>query len=338
MRGGIIRRWGAILQLVRYSQDVLTIFDLFGSKENDMTFSLGWVLSRSEVFLRLFLEDVLKGSWNGLASTVIKLQTAHGRSGITDIEITIPGRVFLIVEAKKGPQLPTSKQLGKYAKTLRQNPEEQRHIVALTNATAVAAEGNLDCPGMPQSHLHHLCWRQVKSLAEKAAETERPNENKRWLRSFSDYVGGLLGMEMKNSNRVFVVSLGGKINGWKITSRDVGEQKKRYFFPVGSRWPDPPPNYLAFRYDGKLQSIHHVRSNTTFTRPHSLFPEAPKDQVWPLHYCVALGPAIRPPHTVPNGPRIRMSNRVWCFLDTLLTNKTISDALTETEKRELDES
>jgi|SRR5580700_608661 hypothetical protein len=303
-----------------------------------MTFSFGWVLSQSEVFLRLFLEDVLGKDWNDLTGTVITLQAARGRDGITDIEITIPRRVFLIVEAKKGPELPTAKQLAKYAKTLQQNPEKERRIVALTNATVAAAEGKLRCPGMSPSDLYHRSWRRVRSLAGKAAAQERSNENKRWLRTFSDYVGGLLGMEMKYSNRVFVVSLGGKGDRWKITYRDIVEQKNRYFFPVGSRWPDPPPNYLAFRYDGNLQSIHHVKSYTTFTRPHSLFPEAPTDQVWALHYCVELGPAIRPPHKVPNGPRIHRNNRVWCFLDTLLTSKTISDALTATEERERSES
>lgn len=144
-------------------------------------------------------------------------------------------------------------------------------------------------------------------------------------------------MEMKHSNRVFVVSLGRIKEGWSISNRDLVEKKGRYFFPVGNRWPDPPPNYLAFRYDGKLQSIHHVRSYVTFTRPSELFPEAPKTQEWPLHYCVKLGPAIKPPHEVLNGPRIKMSTRVYCLLDTLLTNHTISDALTETEVRERSE-
>ena len=144
-------------------------------------------------------------------------------------------------------------------------------------------------------------------------------------------------MEMKYSNRVFVVSLGNRSDGWSITYRDIVEKKRRYFFPVGTRWPDPPPNYLGFRYDGKLQSIHHVKSYVTFTRPSELFPEAPKSLQWPLHYCVTLGPAIKPPHEVRNGPRIRMSNRVYCLLDTLLTNKTISEALSETETREQNE-
>ena len=325
------------LHLVRYGRDVLTIFDLFGSKENDMTFSLGWLLSKSEVFLRLFLKDVLGGAQNDVKHAVIKLQTGRGCDGITDIEITISERVFVIVEAKKGPELPTPYQLGKYAKILRQSPEGQRHIVALTNATVAAADGKLKCPGVPSSSLHHRSWRQVYKLSKEATAQERSNENKRWLRTFSEYVGGLLDMEMKYSNRVFVVSVGGHPEKWTITFRDIVEQRKRYFFPVGDRWPDPPPNYLAFRYNGQLQSIHHVKSYTTFTRPHALFPEAPKNQVWRLHYCVKLGPAIHPPRRIPSGPRIRRSNRVWCFLDTLLTSKTISDALTETERRERSE-
>lgn len=46
------------MELLRYGRDVRTIFDLFGSKENDMTFSLGWILSRSEVLLRLLIAEV----------------------------------------------------------------------------------------------------------------------------------------------------------------------------------------------------------------------------------------------------------------------------------------
>ncbi len=147
--------------------------------------------------------------------------------------------------------------------------------------------------------LHHRSWRQVYKLSKEATAQERSNENKRWLRTFSEYVGGLLDMEMKYSNRVFVVSVGGHPEKWTITFRDIVEQRKRYFFPVGDRWPDPPPNYLAFRYNGQLQSIHHVKSYTTFTRPHALFPEAPKNQVWRLHLCVELGPAIHPPRRIP---------------------------------------
>lgn len=323
---------------MRYGQEVHTIFDLFGSKENDMTFALGWVFSKSTIFLQEFLANTIPGDWAEPTDAVIRLQTGRGDDGITDIEITLPGRLLLIIEAKRGPELPTSNQLEKYARVLDRGLEDQKHLIALTNASIASAETHLTCAGMTASSLHHCSWRVVYMLAERSAAREQSGEVKRWLRSFSTYVKGLLGMEMKYSNRVFVVSVGGQDDCWSISRREIVEQKQRYFFPVGHRWPDPPPNYLAFRYEGKLQSIHHVEDFTTFTNPHEIFPEAPEDQVWPLHYCVKLGPPICPPREVLNGPRIQMSNRVWCFLDTLLTCRTISDALTETQRRESDVS
>lgn len=324
------------MELVRYGKDVKTIFDLFGSKENDMTFCLGWVLANSEKFLRLIISDVCGYVPTGINCAIVKLQTGRGIEGITDIEIEVGNELVIVIEAKKGPELPTREQLSKYAKFLTHNKAKSRHILALTNVGATSAGNRLECAGIAKSNLHHRSWRQIRLLAEKAVASES-NANKRWLRTFREYVGGLLEMEMKYSNKVFVVSLGGKGEGWSITFRDVVEKKGRYFFPVGNRWPDPPPNYLAFRYEGKLQSIHHVKGYVTFTHPSEIFPEAPKTQEWPLHYCVNLGPAIRPSHEVRNGPRIHRSNRVYCFLDTLLTNKTISDALTETESRERSE-
>lgn len=254
--------------------------------------------------------------------------------GITDIEIELGDELLLVIEAKKGPQLPTPEQLGKYAGFLSRSVAEKKHLLALTNASAVTAKTRLACDGIELRNLHHRSWRQIRALSKAAAESSRSNVSKQWLRTFVEYVGGLLEMEMRYSNRVFVVSLGGKGEGWSISYREVVEKKNRYFFPVGNRWPDPPPNYLGFRYEGRLQSIHHVKSYNTFTKPSELFPEAPADVEWGLHYCVELGPAMRPAHPVPNGPRIRMSNRVYCFLDTLLTCPTISDALTETESRE----
>lgn len=322
------------MELIRYGQEVNTIFDLFGSKENDMTFCLGWVLSCSETFLRLVIEDVCGIVPAGICRAIIKLQTGRGLDGITDIEIEVGSELILVIEAKRGPQLPTGAQLAKYANFLAGSQAQQKHLLALTNASAASVGHRLECDGIGKTHLHHRSWRQIRILAEKAARSAESNTNKHWLRAFCDYVGGLLEMEMRYSNKVFVVSLGGRGEGWSISFQEVVEKKKRYFFPVGNRWPDPPPNYLAFRYDGKLQSIHHVKSSVTFTRPSELFPEAPKDQEWPLHYCVELGPAIKPPHEVRTGPRIVRNNRVYCFLDTLLTNNTISDALTETLLRD----
>jgi hypothetical protein len=103
---------------------------------------------------------------------------------------------------------------------------------------------------------------------------------------------------------------------------DIVEKRRRYFYPVGHGWPDPP-NYLGFRYRGRLQSIHHVKGFELCADLHTIFPEAPS---WKqkMHYCFKLGPKIVPPHEVKTGPRVHRATKVYCMLDTLLTCKTLS--------------
>ena len=68
-------------------------------------------------------------------------------------------------------------------------------------------------------------------------------------------------MQKFDSNWVYVVSLGSGTNpGRNIFWIDVVNDRGRYFHPVGKGWPKEPPNYMAFRYWGKLRSIHHVES------------------------------------------------------------------------------
>jgi len=298
-----------------------------------MTFSLGWVLSRSNPFLKSLLQDLYGKFPCSVQDAVIRLQKGHGKNGITDIEIDFAGNLALIIEAKKGPWLPSQDQLKKYARVLDGKTASIKGIAAITSASAAFSRSHLQCPGLTGKQLQHRSWRELQRLARAAASIET-HENKRLLKSFVEYLGGLLEMDMRFSNLVYVVSLSGHHDGWSISYRDIVEKKRRYFFPVGDKgWPDPPPNYVGFRYDGQLQSIHHVKRYDTFMRPRDFFKEADADIVWPLHYCLELGPPIRPSRTVKNGPRIHRSARVWCLIDTLLTNETISDALTETQAR-----
>lgn len=183
-----------VMELIRYGQDVNTIFDLFGSKENDMTFSLGWALSRSEKFIRLLISDVCGSAPFQVSDAVIKLQSGRGLNGITDIEIEIGDELILIIEAKKGPQLPTSHQLAKYAKVLSGSSAKRKYLLALTNASLASAHSRLECDGIPRTHLHHRSWRQIRKLAAKVSRTSESNVNKQWLRTFCDYLGGLLGL------------------------------------------------------------------------------------------------------------------------------------------------
>jgi len=317
------------MDLFLHGQPVPTVFHLRGGDENDMTAAFGFVLSRSPIVARAFLGSLF-GTLGPIEEAAVTLQTRTAGTGITDIEIRISSELCVVIEAKRGPNLPEEDQLQRYAEIVKCTGANQQMLVAITNATREFAEQTLpkEVTGIP---LVHRSWREIKALVECSMPVET-RYSKRLLAEFVTYLEGLVQMETRYSNMAFVVSLGaGKPDGWGISWIDIVEKRKRYFYPVGSRWPEPP-NYIAFRYAGHLQSIHHLGGYEIITEFNKVFPEAAAGTS-PPHYCFWLGPPIRPVTEVKNGPRIRQANHCWCMLDTLLTSKTISAALDETEKR-----
>jgi hypothetical protein len=323
------------LPLARAGRPVATVFDLLGEDENDMSAALGYALSQSPALTRAVIRDVSDG-WEPALALVEKqgalaLQSAHRGHGITDVELTLGEDFHGIIEAKRGAHLPTLAQLQQYAPLLTKSPAKHQVLVTLTAVAPPRAAASRLPAALDGVRIVHRTWRQIRALAQEARAHEG-HAAKRVLEQFVGYLGAILGMETHLSNMVYVVSLGsGFGEGWGISWQDVVRKAGRYFYPVGKGWPEPP-NYIAFRYDGRLQSIHHVESHTVYTNHHSVFSEAPDVEV-PPHYCLALGPAMTPPREVRNGPRIVRANRVWCMLDTLLTSATMSEALEETQRR-----
>ena len=142
-------------------------------------------------------------------------------------------------------------------------------------------------------------------------------------------------METRYSNMVYVVSLSRKTRqGWKLSPVDLLEAKRRYHYSVRPSWPDPP-NYLAFRCGGKLQSIHHVEGCDIVDNPRRANGNIAPARGWGPRYVFRLGPSFRPDHEVRTGKGLPMATRCWCMLDTLMTCRTISEAKQETKRREL---
>ena len=102
--------------LFLHKRPVQSVFSLIGENENDITFSLGWALSRSPGLLRNLLRTAphLRNHYDP-QQTVISLQESHQKGGITDIEIRSP-TLHVIVEAKRGWSLPTATQLTGYCR------------------------------------------------------------------------------------------------------------------------------------------------------------------------------------------------------------------------------
>jgi hypothetical protein len=156
-----------------------------------------------------------------------------------------------------------------------------------------------------------------------------------WLTELDKHLEAYVSIQDPSDNNVYVVSVGSNPirNGSDYTWIDVVESERVYFHPLGvSGWPAVPPNYIGFRYRGRLQSVHHISG---FEVVQDLSAVDPR---WPTtnedHFLYRLGPPMRPHVKVATG-NVWPTGRLWCAIDTLLSGEfsTISDAHRETKRR-----
>jgi hypothetical protein len=313
-------------ELTLYGRAVRTVFDLLGKKENDLTFSVGWGLAQSDALVDALLSDVFPGVEFGTVQA-LRLQEFLTGGGFTDIEIETT-QVALIVEAKVGWSLPTEQQLTQYAPRLEKAGIGR--ILVVSECTAEFAEPRIptEVAGVP---VVYRSWRDIVLLAEGCAPTG--HAERRVVAELTTYLRGLMTMQNHISNLVYVVSLGTQVQDWSapFTPTQIVVERDRYFCPVGNGYPKEPPNYLGFRWHGKLQQIRHVDSYEVFTDPHEVFPEM-VSQSWERHWLFHLGTPIVPPQDVRTGNLYR-AQRIEAAIDLLLTAPTIRDARNLTQQR-----
>ena len=314
-------------EIYLHSRRLDSIFELLGVKENDITYSLGWAFSKSPVFLGNVLKQVFPNEKN-LFIEKIKLQEYQKTKGYTDVELVGPD-VHIIIEAKRGWVLPDKQQLSKYADRIKKTDNKYHAIVVMSECSSQYADLYLskEVTGLP---IFYIGWKDIHQLANLAGGT---HAEKRLMRQLQVYLRRNVRMQNQESNMVYVVSLGSGTPEWsRISWQDIVNIKRKYFHPAEGKWPNEPPNYIAFRYDSKLQSIHHVDSYEIVKDMHAAFPEINVSD-WPPHYLYSLGEPIIPSKEVKTG-KIYPSGRVWVMLDLLLTCDTIWEARNLTQKRQ----
>lgn len=320
-------------ELTLYGRPVGTVFDLLGDKENDITYSLGWALAESDRLSSALLEDVLP-SGLGLTADSVRLQEGISGAGFTDIEVLAgDGDVHIVVEAKRGYDLPQQTQLEKYA-TRTQPPPDALVVCAEASADFVTGKLPPMVAGVP---VLYRSWQEIEALVTSTANSARRHAEKRLLRDLSRYLKGLMTMQDVSSNLVYVVSLGKEIEDTGMSFRDVVVDHDIYFCPIGGgsgRWPKEPPNYLGFRFDGRLQQIRHVESYRVTDDKYAGFEPLKGKVDWSdeRHWVFSLGPVMEPMHEVRTGNLYR-AQRVWVALDLLLTCETIAEARDKTKLR-----
>lgn len=314
------------------STEVDSIFQLLGDKENDITKSIAWALTRCPKFMELFIYELANVNVDADKVTV-RYQSYEEKKGITDLEITDDANFYIIVEAKRGWILPGKQQLEMYAdrSDFKNSQVKTKLIVTMSECSNVFATNYLPVQNINGIPVKHLSWKRLyKLMADANADSN--HQQKHLLEELKIYLRGIMTMQQKYSNLVYVVSLSRTVaDGATISYLDVVKKKNKYFFPIGNNWPKEPPNYIGFRYDGQLQSIHHVESYVVTKNLHTEIAEMP--DIEELSYFVLdLGPAILPPKQVKNG-QIHPMSRVWAMLDTLLTEDTVADAVSVTQGR-----
>jgi hypothetical protein len=309
-----------------------SVFGLIGEDENSVSFALGWVLERSPHFRRLIVAAAF-GRKVDTDGAIVALQKHGEDGGFTDVEIQDGHSFHAILEAKRGWEVPSVKQLTRYSPRLASSAAELKRLITTSAADSRYAQRQLppDVRGVP---IVHFSWRDLQRTAKRAVSIAVGFEEKLWLRQFIEHLQEFIAMERQTSNNVFVVALGKQpmVAGKNHTWIDVVEKDGFYFHPVGNSWPVQPPNYMGFRYYGKLQSVRHVDSFDVVENV------ADRNPAWldttGDHFLYRLGPPMHPMREVKTG-KIYMNGRVWCAIDTLLSGAfaTISAARDETQRR-----
>ncbi len=319
------------MDLRLFGAEPLSVFSLNGFDENSATYALGWTLSKSPNLFVLFSNNIV-GIELELEKTSIELQK-YGQEGFTDIEIICTSICHFIVEAKRGWTLPSNEQLKRYAKRIDSKRVNKSVIVSLSAASQEYALRHQSAE-VDKIPLIHRSWGDIYCLIGNAYSQTNSFEEKLWLRELKKHIKEYVSMQNPRDNIVFVVSLSSEPikEGDSYSWIDVVEKDNCYFHPVGNRWPVIPPNYIGFRYYGKLQSVHHIDDYDVVTDLSTINPKWPPTDF--DHFVYKLGPAMYPSKEVKNG-RIWSNGRYECAIDTLLSGScaTVSEARDETARR-----
>ena len=325
-------------QLTICRKPITSVFQLLGENENDITYSIGYVLANSESFLLKFLKSLHITPKNSANVQIILQQNTSesGKTNITDLEIVEEEVFHVIVEAKRGFQRLPTDQIRRYAqgKIFKDKDDAQKRLVFFTDASQEYAKAMFDDSPIEGIPIEIIPYRTIYQMLSYSLSNVN-NTEKYLINQLKTYLEKIITMQKIDTNWVWVVSLGnGGIPNISLSFKEIVKQKNIYFHPIGNGYPSEPVTYIAFRYEGKLQAIHHVDSYKAFKdfseiedSDFSAGDETP-------HFLYRLGKPILPNHEVKNGSQLVMANRVWCMLDTLLTCNTLWEAKELSEQRE----
>lgn len=309
-------------EITRHGRDVHSVFDLLGRDENDLTAALAFTLSRSPRLLDALRQRLLPACTSTLS---VHLEVRQSAAGRTDLELS-GDRHLAVIEAKRGWLLPGQSQLALYAPRIHAVGSGTLSTLSSADATWAAHCLPTQVAGIPVTH---LSWDDVRADLADATRSTRGHE-RTWLDEFTTYLARTVKVRDVADSWTYCVSVSARaVGGGSQTARSFVENGF-YFHPYGiNGWPARPPNFIAFRWHGKVQRVHRVEKAAvvpTLSHRWASIPTTPETAM--PHVVYELGPRVSFT-PIPNGAQYRAS-RLWVLLDQLLTRPTLADALANT--------
>jgi len=327
--------------LFAYDVLVSTPFGLLGADEKSLTFALGYTMQQCPRLLQKLLAAVGLKRFRlaRLADAEIRLQSKRD-TGITDIEVILPGRLHLIIEAKVGLNLPTLGQCKKYIKRLNSSTAKERRLVMLVDSDAaptlaVYREKDEDC----REFMVGLRWAELRDMRPSLIqEFVADSDEGRWVRAFFDFLEGEFHMKTY-TQEVWIIPAQTRPlwdGGWSFYDTHV--KGRIYYRTKKDRYTNQKPLYIALRTRGKVDSIQRVLRIEHETKPIERLPQLKNVKgSWPRepHTIWHLSSPVPLPRAIPTGDPTMRGRHVYCDMDILLSSSTVKEAAERMKERNI---
>jgi len=144
----------------------------------------------------------------------------------------------------------------------------------------------------------HMSWDDVRRAAHDAAASTRGRE-RYWIEELETYMGTATSRRLLDDKWVYCVVVPDTTLGAR-TFREYVADEPVYFHPYGGHntWPTRPPNFLGFRWGGRIMEVNRVVSFEVLPELTDRWPDITAEESGGAHIVYELGPDISIPNTL----------------------------------------
>jgi hypothetical protein len=317
-----------------HDRQVGTPFGLLGQDENALSFALGYTFSKCPALLQQFLRHLGLGglSLGALKQAEIRLQDQRG-DGITDIEINLRGKLFVVIEAKVGLSVPAVEQCLKYLPRFQSRLAARQRLVSLVESASTsfvqrysAAHPELQ-PLLTCFHWSNL----IPECLRLRSRFPRTTEEGWWLRAFHQFLEQEYAMRAF-TDEVWIVPADTRPLWPGGISFYETHAKERIYFRTDCH--AKRPLYIALRAHGQVTHIQRVIGVEHEAQPEDFVPKLQQAN-WPkVPRTIWILDEPKPlPHPIPTGDPTMRARQFSCDIDILLSASSVKDAVTKMKHR-----